>query len=192
MDIFSNPFYILGAMPQDDIPHLEALAMEKSAWMDPEIVSDAYNILINPQKRLSAELRWFPAITRAQIAPVLELCVNKENNKSPFAFSLPRLKNIAAMTLRIYTLPLPGYKDAMQAEYSILGISRLFEMLDLDLLALDIEHDRVCAGLPFNVDSSLLKLELESYRQEIVEALSLLLSKLPSSENAEVITFLRE
>lgn len=62
MDLLENPFYILRATPQDDIRKIEDLAVERSLLSDSDACMKAKSILINPRKRISAEVAWLPGV----------------------------------------------------------------------------------------------------------------------------------
>ena len=62
MDLFKNPFYILGATPRDDRYRIIELAEEKSLLSDADTCMEARAILTNPRRRVSAEVAWLPAV----------------------------------------------------------------------------------------------------------------------------------
>ena len=61
MDLVQNPFYILTANPHDNHRRIMELADERSLLLDSSECMDAYSDLINPRKRLSAEMGWLLA-----------------------------------------------------------------------------------------------------------------------------------
>ena len=71
MNIFENPFYILGASTSDNRYRISELAEEKSFLSEPNIIEEARNALIIPQKRLEVELRWFPKTGNKKIENIL-------------------------------------------------------------------------------------------------------------------------
>ena len=70
MTLFENPFYILGATPRDTKQRIMELAREKSLTLDPDIVNEARDILINPRRRIAAEVAWLPMITDDKIEKI--------------------------------------------------------------------------------------------------------------------------
>ncbi len=62
MDLFKNPFYILGATPRDDKYRIIELAEEKSLLSDTDECMKAKDILITPRRRVSAEVAWLPGV----------------------------------------------------------------------------------------------------------------------------------
>ena len=64
MDLLKNPFHILGATPQDNRRRIMELAEEKSLLSDTDECMTAKSILINPRRRISAEVAWLPGINQ--------------------------------------------------------------------------------------------------------------------------------
>ena len=65
-----NPFYILEVMPGDKRATIISKAEEKAFFADGNECEEAQATLINPTRRLSAELEWFfdvSAKTQAEI-----------------------------------------------------------------------------------------------------------------------------
>ena len=62
MDLFSNPFHILGASTRDNRHRISELADERSLLFDPNSCMEARSDLTNPRKRLSVEVAWLPGI----------------------------------------------------------------------------------------------------------------------------------
>ena len=60
MKLIDNPFYILKCMPESSKSTIHEQAEERSFDIDENICKNAENILINPKKRLQAEISWFP------------------------------------------------------------------------------------------------------------------------------------
>ncbi|MEG0091751.1 MAG: hypothetical protein RSA20_08010 [Oscillospiraceae bacterium] len=191
MDIFSNPFYILGATPQDNEQQLEELKQEKSSWLDPITVSTAHSALTDPQKRLAAELCWFPNVSKSQVIEVMDLCTRMADGQPQTMVSFSSFKNIAALNFKVYTLPSTAGISSSQAEYAVLGMSRLFEMVDIHTLMKDINLDRAAAGIATLVEIVSLENEMHSYQQKIVESIQIWLSKLPHCQYQEVMAFLK-
>ena len=71
MNIFENPFYILGATPLDSRRKINEFADDKSLLLNTAEITEARDILINPSKRLAAEIRWFPGLSKEQTSEIL-------------------------------------------------------------------------------------------------------------------------
>lgn len=64
MDLFKNPFHILGATPRDNRHRIMEIAEEKSLLSDADECMEARSILINPRRRIAAEVAWLPGINQ--------------------------------------------------------------------------------------------------------------------------------
>ena len=62
MRLIDNPFYILKCMPESSKSTIHEQAEERSFDIDESICKNAENILLNPKKRLQAEISWFPGL----------------------------------------------------------------------------------------------------------------------------------
>ena len=71
MSLKSNPFYVLGATPNDDRRRIMALANDRRLDGDEAAVREARSILITPRKRLAAEIAWLPGMKADEVRQVL-------------------------------------------------------------------------------------------------------------------------
>ncbi len=62
MDLFDNPFHILGATPRDNKRRIMDLAEERSLLSDADECMAAQSILIHPRNRIAAEISWLPGV----------------------------------------------------------------------------------------------------------------------------------
>ena len=60
MKVINNPFYILKCMPDNTKAEIHEQAEIRSFEIDENVCKKSENILINPKKRLEAEISWFP------------------------------------------------------------------------------------------------------------------------------------
>lgn len=73
MNLFDNPFYILGAKMTDSPERILELEEEASLVRDPQECAQARLILTNPSRRLEAEVAWLPGIANEKIAEIITL-----------------------------------------------------------------------------------------------------------------------
>ena len=97
MNVFENPFYILGASTRDNRRRISALAEEKAFLSDPEIVDEARNALLIPQKRLEAELRWFLGVDDEKLKSILNFLQTFQDGSVPGRVDLSGVKSIALL-----------------------------------------------------------------------------------------------
>ena len=62
MEILNNPFHTLGVNIRDNKSTIVDISEEKALVDDEMIVEKALSILINPKKRISAEIGWLPGL----------------------------------------------------------------------------------------------------------------------------------
>ena len=128
MNLFENPFYVLGASLSDNRQRLRALYDEKILLCPPEEVDTALQEVTHPLKRLDAEIRWFPGCAPEDCKRIVDYL------KKCSAAATCSLKNIAAVNSpiscfsymnQLLTL-LPQFPDAMIDEV-ILNAARQFD-----------------------------------------------------------------
>ena len=74
MSIFDNPFYTLGVSAKSNRQQISSKAEEKIFLNENESksINEARNILIIPDKRLVAEIRWFPGVSDRNIREIID------------------------------------------------------------------------------------------------------------------------
>ena len=80
MDIFDNPFWILGATVRDDRVRIMEIAEEKSLIDEEEVISSSSSTLSNPRRRLGAEIAWLPGIGPKKASQLLEILTNSPSH----------------------------------------------------------------------------------------------------------------
>lgn len=109
MKLLDNPFYILKCMPESSRSTIHEQAEEKSFDIDENLCKEAENILINPKKRLEAEISWFPGLDIKTVTErvkevfsdtkkyISDLIINKTKNylaeANLLAFGLEQVKD---------------------------------------------------------------------------------------------------
>lgn len=73
MNIKENPFYILKCMPESSKDTIHEQAEVRSFEIDENLCKEAENILLNPKKRLEAEVCWFPGFDYNTISERIKL-----------------------------------------------------------------------------------------------------------------------
>lgn len=70
MEFKDNPFFILNVSFQDSKEKIQDKSEEKSLELSEEYCRNAGRILINPKKRLEAEIGWFPGVSQRLIGEI--------------------------------------------------------------------------------------------------------------------------
>ena len=73
MRYLDNPFLILDVTSEDNRRTIVAQAEEQALYFDAERCNEARNTLTNPQRRISAEVRWFLGCNKITCNEIQEL-----------------------------------------------------------------------------------------------------------------------
>ncbi len=188
MDLFENPFHILGATQHDNQQRIMELAEEKSLFSDPAEITAARGILINPRKRISAEIAWLPGVNPEQIKSVSKELDSPHQNLlniiglSPiasanfFTSAFSRLSDIASTNL---------------VEW-ILAIAHAYEGIDAAEVLRTLNEERNISGFPQITDLSVITAEIENRRHHYSKKLSSVINNLSVTERARLLTLILE
>lgn len=192
MNLFDNPFYILGASPADNKQRLCELAEEKSLLLDADAIAKAHNILMNPQKRLIAEISWFPGASKEDQSFIVECCDKLKRGFGKCDLKHLRLGELAFLNCKWFELDCSTIKDPKTAQESILELSSLFERIDLKIAIKQINQGRIESGFPVVTDMSRVEEELRNIREEIKLVIRTKLATYSREEYVEILTALAE
>ena len=94
MELKNNPFYILNVDCEADRAEINAAADELAFFDEDGSVEQAQLTLLNPAKRLSAEIDWFPGLNKTDLDQI-RAAIEKN---SPISFSgrTPSASNVKA------------------------------------------------------------------------------------------------
>lgn len=146
-----NPFYILGASPMDDRRKLISLANDAKLLSDCD-VEDALNQLLHHQRRLDAEMHWFPHTDPVQVSELLSYAENRDI--VPFAdfHSVSVLAQFNACLILLQKWPITNTDAAFALCHSI---ALMDVELQPELLMQEINQERGNAGFQVvdNIDT---------------------------------------
>lgn len=180
-----NPFYILEVSPTDKRASIINKAEEKAFFIDSNAAEEAQAKLLNPAKRLQAEIDWFLDATKGQIQNIND-SINK--NKTIGSDGLVGMSKLNAI---LYNFVLSSYEDYYEMGYAILEIDEQFCALNPSSLAEAINVCRKAAGvLPVNEEE--VERELNSKRDQIRQIISSKVQQLGKDEYIEFVTMLAE
>ena len=190
MNIFENPFCILGVSTRSSRQQI-ASATEEKAFLrndDSQRLNEARNTLIIPAKRLAAELRWFPGLPDERISEVVEFFRKLDTGQPAPKIATSGFKSIALLNFAVYAFPFRKFKNASEITKSLLAIDYFFEKLTPGVICETINHERAEAEFPF-VKPSELDDEIRGYRSDIVKVLN---GTLSSKKYAGLAEYLAE
>ena len=190
MNYQENPFNILGASITDNRRKIVALCEEKVLYLDSSEVESARNILTTPQKRLSAEMHWFPDCDEEDIATIREyIAASAENPNTELTISAGDLSLFNA-----YLAALPGKKTNAYSEIKseLLRLSRLYEALDAEEIKAQLNECRTKSGFPLLERESDIETVLAEMRNETRQILSKWLSRFSEASYVKIVTQISE
>lgn len=215
MDLFNNPFYILGATTKDKKTEINRLANEKSLSIDAEECAQARTTLTNPNKRISAEIGWFPGESIETIELIINYLISlKDRKKTNIYFNVNKLHPIAKLNIlkemirhtehkSILDILLPKFKHQREENYHNAGkyegltslifeVDKGFEEIDpYDVMEV-INQERLLSGFPQIEDQFLIEDELKKVRQEINGIIEEMFTKISPYSRVKVVNNLAE
>ncbi len=188
MELFKNPFYVLGANSYDNRKRIMELAEDRSLTQDPEACAAARSDLLNPRKRLTAEVAWLPGVDPQHGEKLLSIL---ENSPSTLLQS-DNLPPMAWANLLVAGLfHLPEYTTAL-VENWVAKIAEVFEAIDAEELIVTLNKARCAAGFPEISDNLALEDEIQEQKRLYCHVIMAVLDKLSNEDMLAVVTALAD
>ena len=207
MDILQNPFGILGATTRDNRHRIMELEEERSLLLDPDECRAARETLINPLKRVSAEVAWLPRVDPKTSAEVLRYLDTPNQNLLNIARVIPNLgirgvvpaisqnllnitraTHIARANLLITGVSrLPNLPSSNIVEW-ILAIAQTSEAINSETVRAILNEDRRASGFPEITDLSVIDDEIRKQKSYYRQVLTSILEDLSVTERASILT----
>lgn len=169
--IKSNPFYVFGLTCKANRREIMSAAEEMSFSLDQDLITEAQSVLINPKRRLSAELDWFIDADDTQIKTILHKI------EAGIAISADSLTGLSRLNATLFNFSISKDNDLYKIGSAILDIDEQYSFLDANAIASQINSCRAASKMPevqpLTVSQALNK-KRESIRQIIAEKLSIL------------------
>ena len=187
MDLLANPFFTLGATTHDNRRRIMALADEKNLTTDDTTevaVRDAKATLIQPRRRLTAEIGWLPGLrlNTSWAIDILQQDPAKVRNLAALP-SLARANLLAAGLIRVVEQLPKG-----EVVQWILELAHVHDATAAEPTAALLNEERSVASFPAIADLQMVDDELRSQRQYYGQAIKTALDRLPSRLLIEVVT----
>ena len=166
MTFEENPFSVL----QVSIYDTKATIIERAddlSFTDPDrekIFAQAQDILLNPRKRIAAEMRWFVGFSRKDEKHIINCLLNDDNDddydyESDGSF-------LAVLNDSIYMLEDEDY----EFDYvDVLNIDLAYSKLDAEKIRKQINAARAKSKFPAVQDTATIKAELKNIRYDVRE-----------------------
>lgn len=185
MNLQNNPFYILDVSCSDKRRTIMSAAEELSFALDQNLCMEAQNVLINPGKRLAAEIDWFIDLDSLDLSRI------RENIESRNPVSTDDLVSLSRLNATIYNLSLIEDADIYEVGYEIMDIDDLFSALDASEIMDQINEKRQNANMTEVTLQGIIQ-ELGKKRENIRQMLNEILVRFTEEEYVELITRLAE
>ena len=174
-----NPFYILNVSLSADRKVIAEAVEEMGFLMESETVNDAQNYLMNPSKRIFAELSWFPGVQDGDIELIREE-ISDDKQIYMTAFT-----GYSELNVLLHNLWLEQHSTMYELGFDIVRIDRKYNNIDL-LRTMDIiNRTRKKAGI-ISIDENKLK---ACHNAIIEEIRGLLKEKLKTYDEPTYIEF---
>ena len=186
MDLFANPFHILGATARDQRQRLMTLAEEKSLFNEEDTASEACSILTTPRKRLTAELAWLPGLGPNRIVEAIGWLQNQPLSVRKKAASLPPLARV-----NLLATALPRVTDSLSVDQVvdwIIELALTFDDLDAEQLINLINEERTISRFQAVADVQSVVSGIQERRWFFRDAIKQGLDTLPASQLVQVVT----
>ena len=188
MDLLENPFHILGATQRDDRQRIMELAEEQGLFSDPEEITAARGVLINPRSRISAEVAWLPGVNPDHIDSLLKQLDSPHQN----LLNITDLPPLASANFRTAGfLRLSNIESANLMEW-ILAIAHDYEKINAEEVRKTLNEERNISGFPQISDLSVITSEIQNQRRYYSQTLSSVINNLSVTERARILTLTLE
>lgn len=188
MDLYHNPFYLLSATPQDTRERILELADECSLTLGTTECAQARLALINPRKRIEAEIAWLPGLSTETAAEILQMLqshtpnilshatVKQTATSAPLAYA-----NLLATAL--HHLPPPSPENAAQ---KITDLAVAFETAAPGNITHTLNQERLLSGFPQVTDTAVEE-TLQARRPAYLQSIKALLNRMPPGQLVKTI-----
>lgn len=146
MNLFNNPFNILGVSTRDNRIKIMEAAAVKGLQIDSDICNNARVTLTHPRNRLKAEIAWLPDLSK-KIYDKIIIYINSDQ-------ALPEILKVEVMNespitqlnILAYELERFNFEDIDDSSKKIIEIDRLAELVNFEDVRLQINEERMASG----------------------------------------------
>lgn len=180
-----NPFYILEVSPNEKRASIISKAEEKAFFADGNECEEAQAKLLNPEKRLSAELDWFYEISIEKMADIHN-CISEAKE-----IAFDDLTGISRLNAVLHNFSRSNYDDYFELGYAILEIDELYNNINITDFLATINTSRQQSGLREVLEDELER-EFNKKRDQIRQLISDKTINLNEEDYIDFITMIAE
>ena len=185
MSIKNNPFFILGVECTSNRRAIISAAEEMGFSLDASVCTEAQNALLNPAKRLLAELDWFVDASPDQIRYI------REKISNDLSISANGLKPLSKLNATLYNFEKSRASDSFELGFSLLEIDELYSKISPEVLANSINERRLSAGFVVANEQDVIA-GLNKKRENIRRIITEKLDALSDDDYIDLVTKLAE
>lgn len=185
MNLQNNPFYILKLSCAAGRRDIMTAAEEMGFFFDPAVCAEAQNALINPGKRLEAELDWFPEVNESVLTQIQSAIESQEPIPTDGLISLSRF------TATLYNFSISEESNVFEIGYDIIDLDDQFASLDPTMVTDCINRNHATAKIG-EVTEQEIQDKLNRKRDSIRKTIGERLSALDENDYVSFITLLAE
>ena len=181
----TNPFFILQVSPRATREEILEAAEQCSLVGDSDSCSESRSTLINPRRRLDAEVSWFPGLSPKRVAAlfaVLDTDPDSVMNQS-------NLSGLAYVNFLWAYLSKGVHSDSPEIFSAVLdSLTSEVDSLDRNRVLEDINADRTVAGFTALSDLSSLDEVIDSHVRNISDVIGSAFDDLATEKMVEIVT----
>lgn len=183
MILQKNPFYVLNITCSDSRRVIASAIDQLSLVNDTENYGEAQNILINPKKRLSAEIDWFVDLDRSAIEEIRTHIQKRE------PINTDNLTSLSKLNASLHNFTLIEEIDPLLIRYDIIDVDEQYSELDIEEITRLINTCRSAANM-VSIQVQDVSFEIGRKRNSISQVITNKLAKINGDEYIELITML--
>ena len=187
MDLFKNPFHILGATTRDNRHRIMELAEERSLLSNADECMEARAILINPRRRIPAEVAWLPSVDPSFYGLLFRYLESPDEEFPNITMAPIAITNLRATKLARH----PGLSSSDIVAW-ILTIAQVSESINSETVCATLNADRSVSGFPEITDMSTVDDAIRDQRRCYAQTATSVLENLSVNARARAMTSLFE
>lgn len=181
--LHKNPFFVLNVTCTDSRKVIASATDQLSLINGNENYDEVQNTLINPKKRLSAEIDWFVDLDSSQLEDI-RTCIHEKN-----PINYENFTSLSKLNASLYNFNLVEGIDPSLIRYDILELDEQYSELDIEEITGLINAARSTANMVSTREQDVL-FELGRKRDSINQLISNKLTEIGGEEYIELITML--
>jgi len=183
-----NPFYIISASMRDNNAEIMDKAEEAALLQDEQLCRDAKTILLNPNKRIEAEVSWLPGLGSKRVKEVLNALTYSPGEVFQYEFLMDKSYSCSRANILINALATLKDLDVKVLETWIETISVCFSNIDTEMLLDTINDSREAAGISDIANVNTLEDVLRENKHFFVKIIKNAMNDLGTEEMVSMFT----